>query len=90
MRSHLREKIDRRSSSYIAWEVYQEAGRARIGVFSSLASSTGAADVPKKFLKKDMMKYGEMSSLELLITIIQAEEVCFLFIYYHEPGQDGS
>lgn len=56
VRSHFRLKIDRRSSSYMLWEVYQEAGRARIGLFSSFAA---VAEVPKKFLKNDIAKKNE-------------------------------
>jgi hypothetical protein len=40
----------------MAWELYQGAGRARMGVFLSFASSTtGVVEVPKKFLKNDIV-----------------------------------
>ena len=63
----MRENIDRRSSSYIAWEVYHEAGRARMGFFSSFAGSGARAEVPKKFLKKDIanQRVKEMSLIEI-------------------------
>jgi hypothetical protein len=35
--------------------VYHEAGRARMGFFSSFAGSGAGAEVPKKFLKKDIV-----------------------------------
>lgn len=51
----MREKIDRRSSSYISCEVYHEAGKARTGVFCSGWTSGAVVVVPKKFFRKDIV-----------------------------------
>jgi hypothetical protein len=56
----------------MSWEVYQEAGRARTGVFCSFWTSGAVVVVPKKFLRKDIVYK------DILITgVIKKRPECF-------------